>query len=134
MRAKIMLIAFIIIMPFVSLADDEIASAQGIIRSQVEALVRNDGATAYTFASPALQQIFQQPDIFMAMVEKNYAPIHRHKRFEFAESQLSAGQVAQKVQIIDAEGDPWTALYTVERQPDGTLKITGCTLVKETGA
>lgn len=134
MRARIMLIAFLIITPFTALADDDVAAAQGIIRSQVEALVRKDGAAAYTFPSPALQQMFREPDIFIAMVEKNYAPIQRHKRFEFAEAQLSDGKVAQKVQIVDTEGDPWVALYTLERQPDGTMKITGCTLVKETGA
>lgn len=139
MRRKILLIAFIIMLPFTCLAstcfaEDDIAAAQDVIRSQTEAIVRDDGATAYTFAAPALQQIFQQPDIFMAMVQQSYAPIYRHKRFEFGESQVSEGRIAQKVDIIDDDGDPWTALYTLERQPDGTLKITGCTLVKETGA
>lgn len=133
MRRMILLVAFVIMLPFTCAADDEIAAAQTAIQSQTDAIVRDDGATAYTFASPALQQIFQQPDIFMAMVQKNYAPIYRHKRFEFGESKIQDGKIAQKVEIIDAEGEPWTALYTLERQ-DGVMRITGCTLVKETGA
>jgi hypothetical protein len=129
----ILLMAFVIMLPFAGHADDEIAAAQNTIRSQTEAIVRNDGAAAYAFASPALQLIFQQPDIFMAMVQKNYAPIYRHNRFDFGESRISEGKIAQKVDIVDADGEPWTALYTLERQ-DGVMKITGCTLVKETGA
>lgn len=133
MRRMILTVALLIMLPFTCLAEDEVAVAQNTIRSQTEAIVRGDGATAYTFASPALQLIFQEPDIFMAMVQKNYAPIYRHKRFDFGESQISDGKIAQKVEIIDADGEPWTALYTLERQ-EGVMKITGCSLVKETGA
>ena len=32
--------------------------------------------------------------------------------------------------IIDADGNAWEALYTLEQQPDGSLKITGCSLIK----
>ena len=32
--------------------------------------------------------------------------------------------------IVDANGEMWEALYTLEREPDGSLKITGCTLLK----
>jgi hypothetical protein len=28
---------------------------------------------------------------------------------------------------------PWEALYTLERQPDGSIKISGCVLVKAPG-
>ena len=97
---------------------------------QVEALGREDAAAAFSYAAPALQNVFQQPDIFMAMVRGSYAPVYRHKSFEFGEARTSDGQIAQRVHIIDADGVPWEALYTLEQQPDGSLKISGCTLLK----
>ena len=41
---------------------------------------------------------------------------------------------AQRVHIIDADGQAWEALYTLEQQPDGSLKITGCSLLKASQA
>jgi hypothetical protein len=37
---------------------------------------------------------------------------------------------AQRVHIVDADGEPWEALYTLEQQADGSLKITSCVLIK----
>ncbi|MGY2437830.1 DUF4864 domain-containing protein [Escherichia coli] len=42
--------------------------------------------------------------------------------------------MAQLVYITDADGVAWEALYTLETQPDGSLKITGCTIRKATTA
>jgi len=43
---------------------------------------------------------------------------------------MSDGTIEQKVRIVDADGVPWDALYTLEPQPDGSLKISGCMLLK----
>jgi hypothetical protein len=74
--------------------------------------------------------MFPQADIFMEMVRQSYAPVYRHKSFEFGEARVSDGQIAQRVHIIDANGVPWEALYTLEEQPDGSVKIIGCVLLK----
>ena len=37
----------------------------------------------------------------------------------------------QAVQLTDEAGDTWLALYTLEKQPDGSWLISGCTLVKQ---
>ena len=109
---------------------DDTAAAQAVISAQAEAFSRDDAAAAYAHAAPAIRQLFPQPDIFMNMVRNGYAPVYRHRVFEFAESRAEDGIIAQKVHIIDADGVPWEALYTLERQPDGSLKITGCSLLK----
>ena len=134
MRAAILTMAFLVCLVLPLRAADDIATAQATIRSQAEALGRDDGATAYSYAAPGIQQIFQQPDMFMAMVRQNYTPVYRHRRFEFGEARVADGKVAQKVHITDAEGELWEALYTLEPQPDGSLKIAGCVLAKATGA
>ena len=111
-------------------AADDVAAAQEVIRAQAEAFARDDADAAYSYAAPAIREIFPRPDIFMAMVQHAYAPVYRHKSFEFGAAQIEDGKVAQRVHIIDAEGEAWEALYTLERQRDGSLKITGCVLLR----
>jgi hypothetical protein len=111
-------------------AGDNVAAAQNVIRSQEQALGHDDAATAYSHAAPAIRQLFPQADLFMAMVQKAYTPVYRHKSFEFGEAQAEGSSVAQRVHIIDADGNAWEALYTLEQQPDGSFKITGCSLLK----
>ena len=134
MRAAIFLIAILIGFAFPARAADDVAAAQTIIRAQEQAIARDDAANAYSYASPVMQTIFGQPDVFMQMVRKNYAPVYRHKKFEFGEGRASGGNIAQIVYIIDTDGDEWEALYTLEKQPDGNLKITGCSLKKASTA
>jgi hypothetical protein len=130
MRALVLLTAFLLSLASPARAADDVAAAQTVIRSQVEALGRDDAATAYSFAAPAIRDMFPQADIFMDMVRRSYAPVYRHKSFEFGEARVSGGRIAQRVRIIDAEGVPWEALYTLEEQPDGSVKIIGCVLLK----
>ena len=129
MRALVLMIALLIGFAAPASADD-VATAQSVIRSQEQALGHDDAATAYSYAAPAIRQLFPQADIFMYMVQNSYAPIYRHKSFEFGEARAADGRIAQRVHIIDANGEAWEALYTLEQQPDGSLKITGCSLLK----
>ncbi|WMT73646.1 DUF4864 domain-containing protein [Bradyrhizobium sp. Ash2021] len=130
MRAIVLLLAFLVSIALPARAADDIAAAQSVIRSQEQAFSHDDAAAAYSYAAPEIQQMFRQPDIFMYMVQNNYAPVYRHKSFEFGEARAADGQIAQRVHIIDADGEAWEALYTLEEQPDGSLKITGCSLLK----
>ena len=129
-RALFLLAALLISLAAPARAADDVAAAQGVIRSQVEAFSRDDAAAAYSHAAPAIQEIFPQADIFMSMVRNSYAPIYRHKSFDFGETRVSDGTIAQRVHIVDADGIPWEALYTLELQPDGSVKITGCVLLR----
>jgi hypothetical protein len=130
MRAFILLAALLIGLASPARAADDVAVAQDVIRSQAEAFSRDDAAAAYSYAAPAIKGIFPQADIFMSMVQQGYAPVYRHKSFEFGEARVADGTIAQRVHIIDANGEAWEALYTLEQQPDGSLKITGCSLLK----
>jgi uncharacterized protein DUF4864 len=111
-------------------ASDDVAAARDVIRSQEQAFGRDDAAAAYSYAAPAIRQLFPRADIFMSMVQNAYAPVYRHRSFEFGEARTEGNWVAQRVHIIDANGEPWEALYTLEQQEDGSLKITGCSLLK----
>jgi len=101
-----------------------------LVRSQEQAFSRGDAAAAYSYAAPAIRQLFPEASIFMSMVQHSYAPVYRHRSFDFGEAKSDGDLIAQRVHIVDENGDGWEALYTLERQADGTLKITGCTLLK----
>jgi Domain of unknown function (DUF4864) len=130
MRALVLLAILLLGLTAPVRAADDVAAAQGIIRSQVEAIERDDAATAYSYAAPAIQNMFPQADIFLGMVQRTYTPIYHHKSFEFGEGRAADGKIAQAVHIVDADGVPWEGLYTLEQQPDGSIKISGCVLLK----
>ncbi|MGX1325278.1 hypothetical protein AB7M17_008731 [Bradyrhizobium sp. USDA 377] len=130
MRIAALLVALIVACSHVSAFADDVATAQSVIRAQEQAFVRDDATAAYSYAAPAIKEIFPAPDIFMSMVQNGYAPVYRHKSFEFGESKSEGTWIAQRVHIVDANGEAWEALYTLEQQPDGSYKITGCSLLK----
>jgi len=130
MRIAALLVVLSIACSPTSARAGDVATAQGVIRAQEQAFAHDDAAAAYSQAAPAIKEIFPAPDIFMSMVQKGYAPVYRHKSFEFGESRIEGSSVAQRVHIIDANGEAWEALYTLEQQADGSYKITGCSLLK----
>jgi hypothetical protein len=130
-----MRLAALLVLAFVALvtparAADNVANAQSVIRAQEQAFVRNDAAAAWSYASPAIKKLFPQADIFMSMVQNSYAPVWRHKSFEFGEGRVEGNWVAQRVHIVDEDGEAWEAMYTLEQQADGSFGITGCSLLK----
>jgi hypothetical protein len=129
MRVLVLFLALALNWAAPALADD-VATAQNVIRAQEQAFSRDDAAAAYSHAAPEIRQLFPQADIFMQMVRQGYAPVYRHKSFEFGEGRAAGGHIAQRVHIIDDNGEAWDAMYTLEQQPDGSLKITGCSLLK----
>ena len=130
MRTVMLLLAALLCLAGPASSADDIAAAQGVIRSQEQAFSRDDAAAAYSYAAPAIRQIFPEANIFMFMVQHSYAPVYRHRSFEFGEARTEGDLIAQRVHIVDENGEGWEALYTLERQGDGSLKITGCTLLK----
>jgi hypothetical protein len=129
MRAVALLLIALFLAPPAAAADD-VAAARDVIRSQEQAFGRDDATAAYSYAAPAIHQIFPQADVFMSMVQNSYAPVYRHKSFEFGEARAEGNWVAQRVHIVDADGEAWEAMYTLEQQADGSFKITGCSLLK----
>ena len=98
---------------------------------QIEAFRAEDGARAYGYAAPMIKQIFPNPDVFMNMVRQGYQPVYRPQSFTFGEAGFSAsGRPIQKVTVVGPDGITYEAIYTMERQPDGTWQISGCAIVR----
>jgi hypothetical protein len=128
MRAFVLFAVVLISLSAPARAGDDVTAAQTIIRSQEQAFAHDDAAAAYSYAAPAIHAMFPDAAEFMAMVRRGYAPVYRHKSFEFGVGRADDGKIAQTVRIIDPDGNPWDALYTLEQQADGSWKITGCVL------
>lgn len=104
------------------------------IKSQLEAFRADDGATAYGFASPMIKRIFPTVETFMAMVKRGYPQVYRPQQYKFGEiKQGPAGFPEQHVMIVGPDGKTYEAIYTMQRQPDGSWKINGCSIVELPG-
>jgi hypothetical protein len=117
-----------------TVSDAEAQEFQRIITGQLNAFNEDDGAGAYEFAAPAIRRLFPSPEIFMSMVQRGYPPIYRRQSYTFGQIDTELGAPTQHVTIIDQSGKVWTALYAMERQPDGSWKIVACRLVEAPGA
>jgi Domain of unknown function (DUF4864) len=104
------------------------AAIRSIIEGQEEAFRRDDGATAFGYASPAIREMFSTPDVFMDMVRQGYPMVYRPRLFDFAEIVMKDGRPTQKVRVIGPDGRHHTAFYPMTRLPDGTWRIDGCYL------
>ena len=132
MRALIvaLVLACTVVGAALGLEDADGPPIRGVIEKQLEAFGRDDAAGAYSYASPAIRELFPSEDRFMQMVREGYKPVYRPKSFTFETLKDTSAGPVQAVRIRDADGVDWIALYTLERQPDGSWKINGCQLVR----
>ena len=113
-------------------SDADRAAVQSTIEEQLRAFLSDDGARAYSFAAPVIKERFASEAIFMDMVRRGYAPVYRPRSYSFGELSEAEGHLVQSVEIVDSDGEFWTALYTLQ-QFDGAWRITGCFLLKKPG-
>jgi hypothetical protein len=138
MRRRIILLAasLLLLAPMASEAQEAtgLTAADGmairqVIESQLEAFQRDDGASAFSYAAPSIQSKFGDPATFMGMVRSGYAAVYRPREVEFRELRASGGTIQQEVLFVGPDGKAVIALYDMERQPDGSWRIKGVTLV-----
>ncbi len=131
----VVLLAFISVAAFAqSISETEKTEFQRIITAQISAFRADDGPTAYSFAAPVVRNIFPTPEIFMSMVKQGYSPVYRPQSFNFTEALIDPlGRPAQKMLVVGPDGKTYEALYSMEKQPDGTWRISGCTLLEIPG-
>ena len=138
MLRTLLVLAALLVLPAASRADDiaaaDRAEFQRIITDQIEAFRADDGARAYSHAAPNIKLIFPTPEVFMSMVKQGYMPVYRPKSFKFSATAIGPnGGPTQRVTIVGPDGKTYEALYSMERQPDGTWRINGCALLEVPG-
>jgi Domain of unknown function (DUF4864) len=137
MRA--LLAAFVIMAGLVSagraeepgnLAATDRDAIQSVISRQMQAFRRDDAAGAFGFAAPTIQSMFGDADHFMTVVRQDYQPVYRPRSVAFGQVIEAHGKAIQKVEVVGPDGRPRLALYTMERQADGSWRIAGCVLTE----
>ena len=69
----------------------------------------------------------------MAMVRLGYAPLHRARSVTFGTTRDTDDGPVLEVYVSGPDGREWLAVYTFQRQPDGTWRINGCILTEDQG-
>lgn len=106
------------------------AAIRAVIEHQLAAFQVDDAAAAFSDASPGIQAKFGTPDIFMEMVRTGYQPVYRPRQTEFRELVAGPEGPVQKVFFVGPDDRPVLALYSMEREDDGSWRISGCVLIE----
>lgn len=89
------------------------------IQSQLDAFQADDFARAFTFASPNIKGIFGTAENFGAMVKNGYPMVHRPAEVQMGELREVAGNLWQRVRIIDQAGRGHLLDYMMVETPEG---------------
>ncbi len=112
------------------LAASDRAAIRKVIEDQIAAFRRDDGETAFGFASPGIRDQFGSADNFMDMVKSGYAPVYRPKKVDFGALEVDSGTILQHVFLVGPDGQLVEAIYFMEREADGSWRISGCVLTQ----
>lgn len=89
------------------------------IQDQMDALQADDFARAFSFASPNIKGIFGTPENFGAMVKNGYPMVYRPAEVEMLELREVAGNLWQRVRVVDQAGAAWYLDYMMIETDDG---------------
>ncbi|MBD3765909.1 MAG: DUF4864 domain-containing protein [Rhodobacterales bacterium] len=92
---------------------------ESTIRGQIAAFLKDDFATAFTYASPTIRGLFGTPENFGAMVRQGYPMVHRPAEVELLDLREVAGALWQRVRITDAAGGVHLLDYQMVPGPEG---------------
>lgn len=95
------------------------APIQATIQNQIDAFQADDFAKAFAFASPNIQGIFGTAENFGAMVKEGYPMVYRPSGVEMLELRDVAGDLWQRVRIIDQAGQSHYLGYMMIETPEG---------------
>ena len=85
--------------PAAAFSEADRAAIQSTIEQQLQAFLRDDGATAYSFAAPTIKQIYPTVESFMAMVRQGYPQVYRPRSHSFGELTEEPGYLTQSVDM-----------------------------------
>lgn len=107
-------------------ANDEI---EAVISAQIEAFLKDDFTTAFTYASPMIKGIFGTPERFGQMVREGYPMVWRPSEVEFLDTERIGRALWQNVLMRGADGVLYEVEYEMIPGEDG-WKINGVRVKK----
>ena len=109
---RTLLFSLILIVTGMSARADE-AAIQSVIQSQITAFKQDDFATAFTYASPTIRQLFGTPEQFGMMVRQGYPMVWRPGQVDFLPLKSEPNRTFQDVMITDQTGVVHVLRYTM---------------------
>ena len=87
------------------------SAIEKVISSQLSAFEAGDLETAFSFASPAIKQLFKSPERFGQMVQRGYPMVWRPADVRFGPIRTEGGRTVQIVFFTDQAGQLFEAAY-----------------------
>ena len=107
------------------------AAIHSVIQKQIDALKSDDFASAYAVVSPSFKALYPTVDVFARLMRTRYAQLIKPKTVVFGTvTQTTQGPV-QRVFLTAADGKPYVANYSMQRQADDSWLIAGCTVARD---
>jgi hypothetical protein len=108
------------------LPEPDARAVRAVVQSQLDAMAAGDGERAFGYAAPGIRGQFGNAATFMAMVRQGYPMVIRPARVAFQRPEPLEDAVLQLVELRDGDGRDWLAAYQLQRQADGSWRISGC--------
>ncbi len=107
---------------------DEAREVRAVVQAQLAAFAADDAERAFSFATPGLRQQFGSAAVFLQMVRSSYPVVYRASAVTFLMPESDNEVVVLPVQMTDARGATWLAIYKLARIEDRSWRIAGCVL------
>ncbi len=104
-----------------------------VVQAQLTAFARDDADKAFSFAAPNVREAVGSASSFLAMVQRSYPVVYRPASLAFLKPEGQDDQAVQRVQMLDASGESWLAVYSLQRQKNKSWRITGCAVLANKG-
>ena len=116
-----------------SVEQAQFSSMQQVIERQLDAFARGDATTAYAQASPLIQAMFPNQDIFMTMVRQGYGALISPAQVDFLGVEETADGPVFGVKIYARDGSLWLAAYQMVLENQEDWRINGCRVTRYSG-
>jgi hypothetical protein len=113
------------------LPEPDARAVRAVVQSQLDAMAAGDGERAFSYAAPDIRSQFGDAGTFMAMVQQGYPMVIRPARVAFQRPEALEDAAVQLVQLRDGDGRDWLAAYQLQRQTDGSWRISGCVVRRD---
>ena len=113
-------------------AEDE-KNVRMVVQGQLDALAKDDAATAFSYAAPNVRDAFVTAPRFLDMVQRGYPVVIRPASVAFLKVEGKGRLAFQRVQMTDQAGAAWLATYSLAQQKNGAWRITGCAVRESRG-
>ena len=89
-----------------------------VIECQLAAFAKDDANKAFSFAAPNVRKALGSAVNFMSMVRSDYPLVYRPSSEVFLTAVENDGDVTQRMQMVDSNGNAWLASYSLQKQKD----------------